>query len=315
MEKHMDTWIPLFDALEGVRTLAHRGSPPTMGAEADSVLLRAMPADEYHADRDALSCSLLKPLLLSPAHFQAALTAAPRPSAAKDFGSLVHLLLLQPHLAGQELAVYPGIGSSRDPDFKTFLACNSYRLAVDEPTFAEANCLANKVAETPYKGRPIGRFIEESMCESTIYFTEPVTGLRLRIRLDAYHPDISFDLKTTRHGTPEAFARGAVDLGYDLQAFMYGLGRRLYEGASAAAFVFITAETQQPHSIGVFEAGATFLENGAAKLQSCLATFKACTETGYWPDLSAQSTLEITPWQQFVPRQEWRSGFGPVSAC
>jgi len=27
----------------------------------------------------------------------------------------------------------------------------------------------------------------------------------------------------------------------------------------------------------------------------------------HWPDLSCQTTLEITPWQQFVPGQEWRS--------
>ena len=312
----MDTWIPLSEALAGVRCLMRQHEEePLPGAEADSLLLSNLPADEYHADRDALSCSLLKPLLVSPAHFQAGLVALPKNSPAKDFGSLVHLLLLQPELAGQELAVYPGIGSSRDPDFKTFLACNAYRLAVDEPTFAEAMRLVHKVAESPYKGRPIGRFIEESMCEATIYFTEPVTGLRLRIRLDAYHPDISFDLKTTRHGMPEAFARDAVDLGYDLQAFMYGLGRRLYEGGPAAPFVFIAAETQQLHSIGIFDAGATFLENGAAKLQSCLATFKACTETGYWPDLSSQTTLEITPWQQFVPRQEWRSGLATVPGC
>lgn len=312
----MDTWIPLFDALAGVRELVpQHDSQPIGGAQADSLLFRELPADMYHADRDALSCSLLKPLLLSPAHFQAALVAAPRNSPAKDFGSLVHLLLLQPQLVSAELAVYPGIGTSRDPDFRAFLARNAYRLAVDEPTFAEAMRLADKVSETTYKGRPLGRFVEESMCEASIYFTEPATGLRLRIRLDAYHPDISFDLKTTRHATPAGFSRDAVELGYDLQAFMYGLGRRLYEGAQTAPFVFIAAETGPPHSIGTFEAGTTFLENGAAKFQSCLTTFKACTETRYWPDLSCNTTLEITPWQQFSPRQEWRSGLEAVEEC
>lgn len=223
---------PALDALAGVRALVQQHDwQPVTGAEAESLLIRELPADVYHADRDALSCSLLKPLLLSPAHFQAGLVAPPKNSPAKDLGSLVHLLLLQPHLASQELALYPGIGSARDPDFKAFLARNAYRLAMDEPTFAEARRLADKVSETTYKGRPLGRFIEESMCEATIYFTEPVTGLRLRIRLDAYHPEVSFDLKTTRHSTPTGFARDAVELGYDLQSYMYGLGRRLYEGA------------------------------------------------------------------------------------
>lgn len=311
----MDTWIPLFEVLDDVRALASRGSRSTAGAEADSVLHLDLAADEYHADRDALSCSMLKPLLLSPAHFQAALLAAPKASPAKDFGSLVHLLLLEPHLASQELAVFPGVGTSRDPEFKAFLASNAYRLAVDEPTFAEAMRLTSKVAETPYRGRPLRRFIEESMCEATIYFTEPVTGLRLRIRLDAYHPEISFDLKTTRHATPAGFARDAVELGYDLQAFMYSLGRRLYEGGRESPFVFIAAETSQPHSIGIFESGTTFLENGATKLQSCLTAFKACTQTGYWPDLSCATTLEISPWQQYSAKPEWRSGLGAVEGC
>jgi len=303
----MDTWIPLVEALAGVAATLRQHEPqPLAGAQADGVLLREMPADAYHADRDALSCSTLKPLLISPAHFQAQLTAVTSDSPAKDFGSLVHLLLLQPHLASTELAVYPGVGCGRDREFKAFLARNAHRLAVDEPTFAEALCLAGKVSETPYKGRPIGRFIEEAMCETTIYFTEPVTGLRLRIRLDAYHPDVSFDLKTTRHSTPAAFARDAIELNYDLQAFMYGLGRRLFEGGSTAPFVFIAAETAAPHSIGTFEAGTTFLENGAAKLQACLTAFKACSQTGYWPDLGCSTTIEIAPWQQFSPQQDWR---------
>lgn len=315
-EKHMDTWIPLFDALAGVRALVQQHeSEPIAGAEADSLLLRELPADVYHADRDALSCSLLKPLLISPAHFRAGLAAPPKDLPAKHFGSLVHLLLLQPHLVSQELAVFPGVGFARDPEFNAFLARNAFRLAVDEPTFAEARRLTARISEMPYKGRQLSRFIEESMCEATIYFTEPVTDLRLRIRLDAFHPEISFDLKTACHGTPGGFARDAVELGYDLQAFMYGLGRRLYEGDQAAPFVFIAAETAQPHSIGTYEAGVTFIKNGAAKFQDCLKVFKSCSQTGYWPDLGCSTTLEIAPWQQFSPPQEWRSGWEAVEEC
>ncbi|HSV77713.1 MAG TPA: hypothetical protein VLK85_00725 [Ramlibacter sp.] len=36
----------------------------------------------------------------------------------------------------------------------------------------------------------------------------------------------------------------------------------------------------------------------------------ARSQAGYWPDLSCDTTLEITPWQQFSPRQEWRLGLG-----
>jgi hypothetical protein len=131
----------------------------------------------------------------------------------------------------------------------------------------------------------------------------------LRVRFDAYHPDISFDLKTTRRGDTAGFIADAVDLHYDLQAYMYSAARRAFEGATTTApFVFISAETGAPHSVCTHRAGETFLENGAAKLQECLATYQACTMVDHWPDLSCHTTLEIAHWQQFRPGWEWRSG-------
>lgn len=307
----MESWISLDDTLKPLRELAalafaHYESKP--GAQAESVLFTQLPATVYHADREALSCSMLKPLLVSPAHFRASLTETKSSSAAQDFGSIVHLLLLEPERIGSDLAVYPGIGSGRDRDFKTFLSANSHRLAVDEPTFAQARRLVQKIASTRFRGRALIKFIEESMTECSVYFTEPATGLRLRVRFDAFHPDFSFDLKTTRRHDSSGFAADAVDLGYDLQAFLYSTARRLFEGTSAAApFVFISAETSSPHSVCTHLAGDSFLENGALKLQECLATYKACLTVDHWPDLSCHTTLEIGHWQQFRPGAEWRS--------
>lgn len=306
----MDSWISMDEAMADIRALA--GSDVLSycgirGARADSMLYENLPSATYHADRDALSCSMLKPLLLSPAHFRQALVAHSSATAAKDFGTLVHLLLLEPERTGIDLAVYPGVGSARDRDYKAFEAANTHRLAVDEPTFNSARRLCEKIGQTLFRGRPLVRFLEESMRECSVYFTEPVTGLRLRVRFDALHPDVSFDLKTTRHATPAAFGRDAVELGYDLQAYLYSLARSEYEGTTALApFVFITGETSAPNSVCTHVAGSTFVENGAAKLRECLATFKACTSVGHWPDLSCHTTLEISPWQQFSPNQEWR---------
>lgn len=294
---------------------AQTAEQPTPGIDGDSCMFKFMPADAYHADRSALSCSLLKPLLISPAHFQAALVANETRSDARDFGTLVHLLVLQPELASQELAVFPGV-AGRHSGWSTFAALHPDKLVVDEPTFTQGRRLAHKVLETRYKGRPLRDFVEESIAEATVYFTEPATGLRMRIRLDAYHPDISFDLKTSRFALPRAFGKDAVDRHYDLQAYMYSLGRCMYEGRqSAKPFVFIVAENEAPHSVSTLEAGSTFVENGSNKFQACAATFKACTEAGYWPDLGSDGTLEIDPWQQFVATGGWRESLAPGLAA
>ena len=282
--------------------------PALPGLAGDSCLHKNLPAHENHADRDALSCSLLKPLLISPAHFQAGLVAASRSSRAMDFGTLVHLLFLQPRAAAQDLAVYPGV-ADRSSAFADFEAAHCDRLVVDEPTFARGRRVAEKLASTKYKGRPLQHFIEESVTEATIYFTEPVTRLRMRVRIDSYHPEITFDLKSTRHASMRAFARDAVDMDYDLQAYMYSLARCMYEGRTTAPpFVFIAAESSAPHSVSTLEAGENFMGNGALKFKACAAAFKACTDTGLWPDLGTDSVLELEPWQQFSACSGWQTG-------
>ncbi len=45
------------------------------GKMAASVLIPDQPAAQYHADRAVLSCSMLKPLRVSPAHFPVAQVA------------------------------------------------------------------------------------------------------------------------------------------------------------------------------------------------------------------------------------------------
>ena len=141
-----------------------------------------------------------------------------------------------------------------------------------------------------------------------IDFTEPSTGLRMRMRMDAYHPEVSIDLKTTRFAHARAFMRDAVEKDYDLQSYMYSLGRCLYEGSTTPKpFVFVAAENSAPYSVSTYEAGPTFMGNGANKFQACAATFKACTESGYWPDLSGDSVLEIEPWQQFSGKPAWQA--------
>jgi exodeoxyribonuclease VIII len=276
------------------------------GAAEHSRMIADMPAHN-HADRDALSCSMLKPMLISPAHFQSSLLQPSTSSDAMDFGSLVHALVLQPHMVGREFAVYPGVSNGRSSEYKTFLAANPERLVVDEPTFAKGRRVADKVLNRKVLGRPFGDFVREGKPESSIYFQEPVTGVMLRIRPDLYHEEATFDLKTTRHATVHAFVRDGVALDYDLQAFMYSLGRSLFDGSeSAKPFVFIAAETADPHSCHVVTAGGSFLTNGAKKFQEVMTSFKACTEVGYFPDAGGDATAEIEPWQQFEAKSDWK---------
>ena len=302
----MNTSALMFAAGQGYE------SESTTGFAAGSRMYANMPAAQYHSDKEALSCSMLKPLLESPAHFQANLLSLNKATKAMDFGSLVHGLVLEPHLIGNDFSIYPGIADGRSSDYKAFLAKNSSRLVVDEPTFTRARKLAEKILHRVVFGRPLWRLRKR----------RHTRGKHLRRRahyrlaaahstLDLYHPEYSFDLKTTRHGLISAFVRDAVDMHYDFQAFMYTIARSLYEGrTNPAKFVFIAAETEEPNSIHQITAGETFMSNGAKKFQEVLSVYSACMQTGFWPDSSGNAEAEIEPWQSFTGKSDWKAAFG-----
>jgi hypothetical protein len=316
MNTDIETKTTDFDEITAAMLFAAGGesSQYEEGFAPGSRLYKKLPAAQYHEDRDALSCSMLKPLLISPAHFQSSLVAPPCSSKAMDFGTLVHALVLEPYKFNEDFAIYPGQADGRDKDYKAFLAQNTNRLVVDEPTFHKGRTLAEKVLHRSVRGRRFGDFVVEGVPEATIYAQEPTTGLMLRVRIDLYHPECTFDLKSTRHGVARNFLRDAIDMHYDLQAFMYTFVRSLYEGRQAPApFAIIACETSEPYSIHQVNAGGTFMENGAAKFKEVMSVYAACSQNNYWPDASCDLDAEIEPWQAFNTQAPWKESLGKPS--
>lgn len=277
---------------------AHIGVP---GATTDALLYESIPSSDYHADINSTSCSQLKAFLESPAHFQLGLTEEHQPTVSMELGTLVHLLALQPELFSNEYVIFPGARDKRDKDFTSFVEANQDRTVATHQEFTTALYMVERLRGACYKGRPIGRFIDEAKKEVSIFANEPVTGLRLRIRPDILHPDLTFDLKTTRQPNFDAFRADAIAMHYDMQAFMYIVCRAIFEGDNKGKpFVFLGVESNAPHSVYVATAGDSVRENGAKKLKHCLTQLKACRDVNYWPDNSCEGTFEIQPWQQFA---------------
>lgn len=284
---------------------ARPGVPQAIpGQQAESVRLLNYPAWLYHASLERQSCSLLKPLLQSPAHYRAQFFQSRSGTAAMDFGSLIHLLVLEPGRFHMEYAILPPEIKAATAAGRAFAKKNAGRKLLTELELHDARRMAQRVLERPYKGRPFGRFVEEGEPEVTIFFNDPVTDTPCRVRLDLWHPDILFDLKTTRQNSTEGFVRSSVELHYDLQAYMYALADFLHRGsAQPKPFVFMAAQSANPCTVSALTAGSTFMENGRAKYERCTALYKACRELDYWPDDGAEEDIEISPWQAFrVPQ-------------
>lgn len=273
------------------------------GKLSDSFKLVNQPIHDYHCDLLVQSCSLLKAALVSPAHYEQQFTEPPKTSKQMDMGSLLHTLVLEPSQLPFQYAIFPGERDGRDKDFKQFVQASGDRVVIDELELHEARMLAERVLHRRIRlssgdgGREFGAYLAESEREVSVYYTDPGTGMPCRVRFDALHPDIIFDLKKSVDVTRSGWLRSALGFHYDMQAYMYSLAESLFNDRThPLPFVFVAGELARPHSVSVFQAGDSFLKEGAAKYQRAISAVAACRATEVWPDQGEDAVLELDPW-------------------
>ena len=277
--------------------LTHLAKTPDVLGSAAGSFKRICSSTDYHADRDVLSCSMLKPMLISPGHYIDSLVSFKR-TDAMDKGTLLHALVLEPHTSPEVMAVYPG--SLKTPDGKAFVAANPDRICISLADLLLLKVAAEKTRYSLFRGRPFFKFIEEGEVEPAIYFTDPTTGLKCRTRPDLNHPDFIFDLKSSRHASAMIFQQDAVSMHYDMQAFMYSMARCLFEGTTIPKpFVFVKVESSAPNSVHFMPSKQAFLENGFDKYAAAMGAIKACTDADLWPTLQGEVDMDLLPWQAF----------------
>lgn len=278
----------------------------TTGVLANSRKVVGLLDTDYHGDKDIQSCSMLKKILVSPAHYQSALFAPFSQTPAMEFGTLVHALILEPATIASRFAIYPGSKVKYDKDFRAFKDSRKGVHCIDETMFHLAEQAANKLLEQKVLGRKFGDFVSEGEPEASIYYDDPTTNIPCRTRIDLCHPEATFDVKTTTYPTLAKWAPHAVDLDYDLQAFMYTLSEHLFHGAEKMKpFIFMTVESDQPFSTGARPASLDILRNGKKKYEHALGTLNGCTITDFWPTPGGEEEFTLSHWQTFSPDSSW----------
>jgi PDDEXK-like domain of unknown function (DUF3799) len=275
----------------------------TPGSRANSRLVWGESDSFYHSQRDISSSSMLKKALISAQHYLlSAISINDSDSSAMRVGRLVHCLALEEGKFSSKYSLYQGTDSSRTTAFKDWAQKQGGRDIVNSDEYELAKRIVDRLRSTTIQGEPFSDFLLASKPEASLYFTDPTTGIACRTRHDVWHPSKGMiDLKTTRHTNVRDFLRQAIDLDYDLQAFMYSYADALFFGLDELRpFTFLVVNTDAPHSTFVLRAGSTFLDNGRKKYVKAMTTLAASIQTSVWPDVSCEEVLEIEPWQQFA---------------
>lgn len=277
-------------------------------------LIAEMSNDEYHA-RPEYSSSQLKDLLRSAAHFYSFNIAKEHEKESKkhlDFGTLAHALFLEPHVFESEFSVLPAdapkpptdvMRNAKNPSadsiariewWDAWEAQNGNKITITEEQLSGAKRIVQNLQGLSMYGVMQNN---PGMAEASIFFTDPIYDLQLRVRPD-YHiipcdrfPNgLIIDVKTANDARPMAFSKACGNFAYDLSAAMYREGfQQYYQTEYKPDFIYMVAENDAPFVAKQYKAADLFLSTGEAryhKAKELLAESQLMNEwQGYSIDL------------------------------
>lgn len=237
---------------------------------------------EYHADRTAISKSGLDLIHKSPAHFRWAKDNPRDETPAMRKGSLVHCLVLEPHVFGNEYALLPPtIKLRRGKEYEKFLADVGDRVVLTAAEHEEADRIATAVRANP----AALKIIENATAiEQSVFAEDFATGVKVKCRPDIRANSHIYDLKTTRNANARSFAYSVRSFRYHVQAAFY-MDVCQAAGIEVEHFGFIAVDTEaMPYQCTVFHRlSAESIEQGRAEYREDLELYRQCLERDEWP--------------------------------
>lgn len=261
-------------------------------------IIENMPEAEYHA-RPEVSKHDLDLIRRAPLLYRYRKDNPEEPDDEMNFGSLVHLAILQPHLLESSVAFLPE-GAPRRPSQKQrdakkqssetlesiafwddWKEKTAGKQIVTHETFERVKGIQESIMRNP----ATAQFLEQDTQREVSLFWE-MNGVNCRARLDMLADGAVIDIKTTGDASPSGFARDIARYGYHQQGAYY-LDASESVGRKAKKFVFLTVETVAPFLCTFHILGPTSIEVGRVQNRRALETYKRCAANNEWPNMPA----------------------------
>jgi hypothetical protein len=249
-------------------------------------------AEEYHADTTSISSSGLRALLNPgcPAQFKYDRDNPQPPKREFDVGNAVHTEVLG---EGHDIVVldYPDwkkveARQKRDDAY----AAGKVPLLPKEKKQVDA--MAEAIRQHPLAGPLFAP--GTGIAERSLYWTDPATGVRCRVRPDWLKQmpglTLAVDLKTTKDANPEAVSRAIRDYSYHQQDALYTDGIWAALQPDDVRFIFVFVSKTPPYLITVRELTDQDRDIGRARNERALRIYADCVANDHWPDWTGSVT-------------------------
>lgn len=266
---------------------------------------------EYRS-REGISSSELKKLMKSPLHYKHWKENPQEDTPSLLFGRAAHKYILETYdfynefevardfkygtkedkQATQDFICSKAIEMGKGEEWDRFISTNPkkddvvafYRMllsgkdVITQEQFEQIDAMRNAMLATPFVSKLINGEHEVSY-----FWTDEDTGLKCKVRPDSINHKLKIicDYKTCDNAETQQFMRQAINLGYDLQAYMYQQGIKENIGEDYL-FVFIAQEKKPPYAVNILQADDNFMTSGRQIFREMLNVYKECSESGTW---------------------------------
>ncbi|MEW1630773.1 PD-(D/E)XK nuclease-like domain-containing protein [Streptomyces sp. NPDC089173] len=277
------------------------------------VVIDGMSAEDYHADKTSISSSGLRALLNPgcPAQFKYDRDHQQPPKREFDLGNAVHTAVLG---EGHDIV---------EIDYPNYLKADA-RAARDEAYTAgkvpllpkekaQVDAMEQAVREHPLAGPLFAP--GTGLAEQSIFWTDPATGVRCRVRPDWLKqlPGLTLcvDYKTIKSADPDTVSKAIRDRAYHQQDAFYTDGIWAALQPEDVRFIFVFQSKVAPYLITVRELADQDRDIGRARNERALRTYAECESTGVWPDWTGPvtdiPTISMPTWAVLNETAEYMS--------
>lgn len=270
--------------------------------------LDGLPEKQYHNKDHGYSSTHLKDILkMGPQKLKWALDQPQKaPSEAMKIGSVLHCGLLRPEEMGQEIKQMPdfNLRTNAGRECKAvFVEENQDILVVNQKELD----LGMGMVESCLAHDECCDLLQDSIRERSMY-TEFMDA-PFRARPDSYKDNILHELKSTKDGSPEGFAKQVANLNYHVSLAHYA---HVMEDCAPEKLMydqidyrFIVVENTPPHSVAIYIPSDRMIYVGNEMWKEAMSKLIACSENDSWPGYNYdQPATEIDLPNWAVPRED-----------
>lgn len=274
-------------------------------SEENKIQIDAPEKDYYEIDR--MSNSSLSNFKRSPRHYLWHKAHPKESTPAMIIGNAFHTYVLENDLFGERYCSVPidapdrptsAMINAKKPSpasiervawWQDFNSRNGNKIQIDASDFQ----MIKEMSESLFKHEPAMELINEiGQVEVPLFWTDDVTGIEMKGKMDGYHDEFTIDLKTCMNAFPESFSIDAFNNAYHRQAALYmdGRGRA---GKKKGDFYFIAIEKEQPYGVSVMKCTQEFVRHGRMGYGSLLEDVRYWIEMGM-PDVGYEWKSPVT---------------------